>query len=708
MSIIDAYPLQLYFSVSIFAPKDSLVANAFGNDIPPMLSLLPRRETGWDDSQQIFEGHQDAVTNAEASPDSTLLVSSSEDCTVRIWRVKDGKCLYKFVGHKDCVFSAAFFPGGEIVASGSLDRTVKLWSIKDGKCLRTLRGHNSAVHHLAISPNSSCLAFASHIDAESGSGKIWLWSIINKKYTQELQGHWGGVNSVAFSPDSKLLVTGTEDGFIRVWDIQDTKCLYTLQRHESPVYSALFAPNSSYIASSSFDGTTRIWDFTTEMCTQTFESDTTITIVSISPDSKLVATASSTYEIQIWNVDTGSCDYHLNGHVESISSVAFSPDSQLLVSASADFTVRTWKLSGRSALKSKNKHGAVNVVELSPDCSVLASGDTDGLINLLSMSDGRRISALQAGDHSFMLFTAPTFSNDGQYLLSLEFSGEAWLWSVRDGKCIHDFSGYDWGIKAASFSRDSKVLILGCGDGVLRRWEIGMRFLDDLMGHEAAIYVVTTSSYSELVASGDRSGVVRIWNMRMDTCLHELKGHEDEVVAAVFSPDSAQLATSSLDNIVRLWNVGDGSCIRILHQKETANSVAFSPDLRFLATANSNDTVQIWRIKDGESLLTYKFPRVGSCVIKFDPSGTKLIFDAGVLSLEDMVSVDSNPSFAYECIADGLAITQDTQWVTWRGEKIIWLPVSVRPKCWVIHGSTIAIGCMSGRAVIMRLDCIEK
>lgn len=341
MSIIDGYPLQLYSSVLIFAPQQSVVANSFNREIVEWISLRPERETAWSDCRQIMEGHQEAVTAAVFSSDSSLIASASDDSTVRIWRVSDGKCINKLVGHKDTVYSLAFFPSGNTVVSGSPDKTVKLWSIKDGKCLHTLKGHNSAIREVAVSPDSSLIAFASYIDDYDGSGKVWIWSVDKRHYLHELQGHWGSVYSVAFSPDSTLLAAGTEDGVIRIWQIKDCRCLYTLKGHEEPVYSLEFAPDTVHIASSSSDGTTRVWQFAEETCIQEYESGTFMTSISVSIDSALVATASSTREIQIWNVDTGSCDYRLHGHVDSISSVSFSPDSKLLVSASGDSSVRT-------------------------------------------------------------------------------------------------------------------------------------------------------------------------------------------------------------------------------------------------------------------------------------------------------------------------------------------------------------------------------
>ncbi|KAG5665057.1 hypothetical protein KAF25_008791 [Fusarium avenaceum] len=677
ISIIDGYPLQLYSSVLIFAPQQSVVANSFNHEIVEWIPLQPERETAWSDCRQIMEGHQEAVTAAVFSTDSSLIASASDDSTVRIWRVSDGTCIHKLVGHKETVYSVAFFPSGDMVVSGSPDKTVKLWSIEDGKCLHTLKGHNSAIREVAVSPDSSLIAFASYIDDFDGSGKVWIRSVDKRHYLHELQGHWGAVYSVAFSPDSTLLAAGTEDGVIRIWQIEDCKCLYTLKGHEEPVYSVDFAPDTVHIASSSSDGTTRVWHFAEETCVQEYDSGTFMTSISVSTDSTLVATASSTREIEIWNVDTGSCDYRLHGHVDSISSVSFSPDSKLLVSASGDSSVRTWSLSDQSAcLRPEKAQSSVDAIEMSPDFSILASAAIDGSIKFWNTADGKFICNLKVEDQNYLHITELNFSHDGRLLLSVAFSGEAWLWDVEERACVHDFTVYDWGFCAATFPRDSKDLIIGCEDGVVRRFEVSTDIIKDLPGHEGMIEVVSISPDTMLVASGDSMGVVRLWELNHNLCVNELTGHSKGITSIAFSPGSLQLATASLDKTVRLWSIDHGTCMRLLTVGDKVNSLTFSPNTLILAAVAANEIMQLWNTGDGDLLKRYKFPRVGTCDIKFDSEGKTIFCEAGAISIEQSSSIDERSCSSLETVTAGFAISRDTQWITWRGDKVLWLPVS--------------------------------
>ncbi|UZP34328.1 hypothetical protein NXS19_002144 [Fusarium pseudograminearum] len=587
MAMIDSRPLQIYSSLLVFASRDNTVATSFDQSIPSWLPLQPERQALEDDSRQILEGHQDSVTSSVFSPDASLIASAADDCIVRIWRVSDGKCLHKLVGHKDAVFSVAFFPKGDIVISGSQDKTIRLWSVEDGRCLRRLRAHNSAIHQVAASPDGRLVAFCSSLDKDGGSGKIWIWSIPQRKGIHEWQGHWGTVHSVDFSPDSELLAFGTDDGLIHIRRVEDGLCLYNLEGHEGPVHSVVFAPDLSYLASSSADGTVRIWDFTKQQCRKVFDCQTWTTTISVSPDSKQVSAASSKNVIQIWNVEQASCEYELIGHNSYVNSVMFSPDAKLLVSSSNDFTVRVWPTTAPSKKrKLDDKFHSLGAIVVSPDSSTIASAELSGSIKLWDFQKGGMIREVMAAGCDLLHVDEFQFSPDGKLLLVLGYSSDSvgWLWSVDDGQCIHDFTEHEWVANTAAFLKDSRTLIIGCDDYVVRRWSIDDGFIGDLLGHESAIPVVSVSNGSTLLVSGDYDGIARLWDLLGGTLLHTLQGPDSATVGAVFSQGAELLAVSYSDNTIRIWNTNSGNCVKILTSTDKIGSVAFSPDLSLLAS----------------------------------------------------------------------------------------------------------------------------
>ncbi len=96
--------------------------------------------------RETLTGHSGAVESVAISPDGRLLASGSGETyrgttaldtgvlgIVKLWSLPDGHLLETIVGHSRLVSSLAISPDGRLLASASDDRTIQLRSLPDGK-----------------------------------------------------------------------------------------------------------------------------------------------------------------------------------------------------------------------------------------------------------------------------------------------------------------------------------------------------------------------------------------------------------------------------------------------------------------------------------------------------------------------------------------------------------------------------------------------
>jgi WD40 repeat protein/serine/threonine protein kinase len=80
----------------------------------------------------------ESTPNAVAfSPDDSCIATGHADGVIRLWDVKNGQLVFRFVGHGRSVSEVAFVPDGRTLLSASSDGTVRVWSTAHNRILGT-------------------------------------------------------------------------------------------------------------------------------------------------------------------------------------------------------------------------------------------------------------------------------------------------------------------------------------------------------------------------------------------------------------------------------------------------------------------------------------------------------------------------------------------------------------------------------------------
>lgn len=107
-------------------------------------------------------------------------------------------------------------------------------------------------------------------------------------------------------------------------------------------------------------------------------------------------------------------------------------------------------------------------------------------------------------------------------------------------------------------------LITGDRDGLLTIWDINSaNVLKEHRGHVWSVYDMLVNRHNQLItASGDSDAFIKVWNLDTLECVRVLKGHEAFVKCLIMKDDL--LISGSRDHTIQMYNVETGECLRSL------------------------------------------------------------------------------------------------------------------------------------------------
>ncbi|KAM6073609.1 striatin-3 isoform 3-T4 [Chlamydotis macqueenii] len=344
------------------------------------------------------------VTN---DADYSYDLPANKDAFRKTWNPK-----YTLRSHFDGVRALAFHPVEPVLVTASEDHTLKLWNLQktvpakksaslDVEPIYTFRAHIGPVLSLAISSNGE-QCFSGGIDAT-----IQWWNMpspnVDPYDTYEpnvlagtLVAHTDAVWGLAYSGVKNHLLSCSADGTIRLWNAPEKMpciCTYNGEKeHGIPTSVDFIGCDPAHMVASFNTGSTVIYDLETSQSVVMLSSQIESGVQSNNHINKVVShptlpvtiTAHEDRHIKFFDNKTGKMIHSMVAHLDAVTSLAVDPNGIYLMSGSHDCSIRLWNLDSKTCVQEITAHRkkldeSIYDVAFHPSKAYIASAGADAL-----------------------------------------------------------------------------------------------------------------------------------------------------------------------------------------------------------------------------------------------------------------------------------------------------------------------------------------
>ncbi|XP_030080276.1 striatin-4 isoform X1 [Drosophila hydei] len=317
-------------------------------------------------AKYTLRSHFDGVRSLIFHPEEPVLITASEDNTLKLWNLQktvqakksaslDVEPLYTFRAHTGPVLCLGMSSSGETCYSGGLDGNIECWQLPSPNidpydCYDpnvhsgTLEGHTDAVWGLTTMQNNivSC----------SADGTVKLWSPYTKEpllRTYTAAEAEGGPSSVDFVRNEvDHIVVAYNSAHCIIYDTETGKQVIKLEASQEMsgntgkfINKVVSHPTLPITITAHEDRHIRFWDNTSGTLVHSMVAHLEpVTSLAVDAHGLYLLSGSHDCSIRLWNLDNKTCVQEITAHRkkfdESIFDVAFHATKPYIASAGAD------------------------------------------------------------------------------------------------------------------------------------------------------------------------------------------------------------------------------------------------------------------------------------------------------------------------------------------------------------------------------------
>ncbi len=280
----------------------------------------------------------------------------------------------------------------------------------------------------------------------------------------QLRGHGGPVKALAISSDGTHAISGSFDTSAIRWSLSRNTAEQVLRFHDGAVNAVVYLKDGRVVTAGA-DAHIAVWSAGQPQPEKVFDGHSgPVSNLAVSPDGSMIASASWDRSVRLWPVNGGPVRV-LEGHGQNVNGVAFTPDGKSVVSAGYDATLRIWPLAGGSAAV-HTLPSPLNAVAVGADGEIATAG-ANGKVYFLSPA-GETLGDVEASPTPGI---ALAISPNGNLVAAAGIRGSVAVIDRKTRKLAHTLVGPGLPVWSVAFFPDSRTLLTGGADRMIRRWD---------------------------------------------------------------------------------------------------------------------------------------------------------------------------------------------------------------------------------------------
>uniref|UniRef100_A0A7N8Y9P6 Striatin n=1 Tax=Mastacembelus armatus TaxID=205130 RepID=A0A7N8Y9P6_9TELE len=355
-------------------------------------------------SNELGLGELAGLTVANEADSLAYDITNNKDALRKTWNPK-----FTLRSHFDSVRSLAFHPVEPVLVTASEDHTLKLWNLQktapakkcaalDVEPIYTFRAHSGAVLCVTMS-SSGEQCFSGGVD-----GTIQSWNTPNPNIDPydsyessvlrgALFGHTDSVWGLVYSPAHHRLLSCSADGTVRLWSAADTSPSLAVFNESGelgvPTSLDLVSSEPAHMVTSFTTGHVGLFNMETQQLVLKLESagppaPCKINKVLSHPTLPITITAQEDRHIQFFDNNTGKLIHSMVAHLDSVTSLAVDPNGLYLMSGSHDCSIRLWNMETKTCIQEFTAHRkkfeeSIHDVAFHPTKCYIGSAGADAL-----------------------------------------------------------------------------------------------------------------------------------------------------------------------------------------------------------------------------------------------------------------------------------------------------------------------------------------